>query len=306
METNDLLQIIPQNENAEWEYKSALVFDPQRFNEFKRQRLGRIVSSFANSGGGYLLLGKQDNAAVFESVPMNEGRATMIDHLSLVMSQSVTPHYKDFEIARVPISGRAGESVLVVAFRDSFAAPHQSNFETNYFYRLPGRIEPAPHFHLELLRGRTTRAVLKIKEVRHEVTSVNEENDRMRLHIALNVQVENISLQSATTWGVQIKQTNEHFGWVERTTGRDTALGACVHGNPEVLLPNEEAEVTLPITNTIGLRWQMDDFRFVLRPVSQNFVGEPFYYPPGDRGILIGMRAEFDRTLRDFGFPGWF
>lgn len=304
--TDDLLQIIPATENREWEFKAADIFERANFGTFKGERLPKIVSSFGNSGGGQLLLGKRDGEAVFDDVPPTEGRASMEDHLSLVISQCVTPHYKDFEIFRVPINGRAGESVLVIAFEDSFAAPFQSNFGPNYYWRLPGSVQPAPHFHLELLRGRTTKAVVKIKDVQHVVTTVNQEGGRMRLNVAINVLVENTSLQSATTWGVQIKQTNQAFGWVEETVHRDVALGACVHGAPQVLLPSDQATATLRISGSIGPRWLMDDFRFVLRPLSQNFVGEPFYYPPGDRGTLIGMRDEFDRKLREYGFPGWF
>lgn len=160
MTTDDLVQIIPLTETTEWEYKDASTFEKGKFGEFKKHKLGRIVSSFANSGGGFLLLGKQDAAHVFGPVPTHEGRTNMEDHLSLVISQAVTPHYRNFQIHRVPIAGRPDESVLVVEFRDSVAAPHQSAFDVNYFYRLPGHCVPAPHFHLELLRNRFTKAVL--------------------------------------------------------------------------------------------------------------------------------------------------
>src|SRR4051812_2921466 len=105
MTTDDLLQIIPVNETAEWEFKAADIFDRSRFGEFKKQKLGKIVSSFANSGGGYLLLGKRDGENIFDPVPTHEGRTSMEDHLSLVIAQSVTPHYRNFKIVRVPIAG---------------------------------------------------------------------------------------------------------------------------------------------------------------------------------------------------------
>jgi len=103
METDDLLAILPPTETTEWEFKAADIFSAQNFGSFKKQKLGKIVSSFANSNGGHLLLGKRDGQDVFENVPAQEGRASMEDHLSLVISQCVVPHYKDFEIFRVPI-----------------------------------------------------------------------------------------------------------------------------------------------------------------------------------------------------------
>ena len=123
--TDDLLDVIPPTETKEWEFKAAMIFEKGRFGTFKSQDLGKIVSSFANSGGGFLLLGKRDEEDKFDPVPTHEGRTTMEDHLSLVISQCVTPHYRDFEIFRVPIAGTS-DSVLVVHFADSPAAPHQS------------------------------------------------------------------------------------------------------------------------------------------------------------------------------------
>lgn len=284
MTTDDLLQIIPPTETTEWEFKAAAIFDPSRFGEFKKQRLGKIVSSFANSGGGYLLLGKRDGVATFDSVPTHEGRTTMEDHLSLVISQSVTPHYRNFEIRRLPISGRPNESVLVVEFFDSPAAPHQSVADVNYFYRLPGHSVPAPHFHLELLRGRLNKTVLEVKDMQYVLTSVDHgQNQPLCLHVALNVVVENTSLLSATAWGLHLKQTQEYFGWSEESTKRHLFDGVCCHSDRSVLLPSEQITLTVRLKGEADPRQTFRQQWFDLarhldlqvRPVSQNFIGEP-------------------------------
>jgi hypothetical protein len=296
METNDLLQIIPATENSEWEFKSAGVFAPQRFNEFKRQRLGRIVSSFANSGGGYLLLGKEDGTAVFENVPTHEGRATMEDHLSLVMSQCVTPHYKDFEVFRLPITGRGGESVLVVAFADSQAAPHQSNADTNYYYRLPGSCQPAPHFHLELLRGRYTRAALKIHGIEHNLENATYDQNLRRMYVNFYfvVHLENISMQSATAWGIRIQSDRQ--AWNSRDAQRALTSGAWVHGRSATLLPNEQVELTLQIDARVRSLREWEHFNASFVPVSQNFIGEPLEIRfPTDIDKLNAMRKLKDQ-----------
>jgi len=284
MTTDDLLQIIPQNETTEWEFKAAAIFDTSKFGEFKKQKLGRIASSFANSGGGYLLLGKQDGVPVFEPVPQHEGRTTMEDHLSLVISQSVTPHYRNFEIRRVPIGSKANESVLVVEFLDSPAAPHQSVADVNYFYRLPGHSVPAPHFHLELLRGRLTKTILEIKGVEYVLTSVDHgQNQPICLHVALKVAVENTSFQSATAWGLHLKQSHENYGWLEESTRRYLFDGVCCHSDGSVLLPSEQITLTVRLQGNADPRkafreqWHglARNLTVQIRPVSQNFVGEP-------------------------------
>lgn len=285
MTTDDLLQIIPQTETKDWEFKAAAIFDKGNFGSFKTHKLGRLVSSFANSGGGFLLLGKRDGENVFEAVPTHEGRTTMEDHLSLVISQSVAPHYRDFEIVRVPVSGTDG-SVLVVELSDSPLAPHQSVADTNYFYRLPGHSVPAPHFHLELLRSRFTKSVVEIVDVEFQQQTSECRDSFAVLNFALKITVENQSLQSATAWGLQIKSAQEDYRWTVTNARLSLTEGTCIRGEQTMLLPSERAVITIHIQgqDQMGFRPVIkfvelaDEFAVRLRPVSQNYVGSERLY----------------------------
>lgn len=196
----------------------------------------------------------------------------------------MTPHYRNFEIRHLPISGKPNESVLVVEFFDSPAAPHQSVADVNYFYRLPGHSVPAPHFHLELLRGRLSKTILEVKDVQYVLTSVDHgQNQPLCLHVALNVAVENTSLLSATAWELHLKQTHEYYGWSEESTRRYLFDGVCCHSDRRILLPNEQITLTVRLKGEADPRqpfrqqWQglARNLNVEIRPVSQNFVGEP-------------------------------
>ena len=251
MTTDDLLEIIPTTETKDWEFKAAAIFDQSNFGGFKRQKLGKIVSSFANSGGGYLLLGKRDGEDRFDPVPTHEGKTTMEDHLSVVISQSVVPHYRDFHIHRIPISGTE-DSVLLVEFSDSPVAPHQSVADTNYYYRLSGHAVPAPHFHLELLRSRFTKSAVEITSVEYlqqsSVTQIQE--GIVHLNFALEITVENVSFQSATAWGVHIKSPRQDRRWNVKNLETFLDDGSCIHGEKSPLLPHEKAVVTILICSS--------------------------------------------------------
>lgn len=295
--TDDLLQVIPSTETKEWEFKAASAFDPKQFGDFKKRKLGKIVSSFANSGGGYLLLGKRDNVDVFEHIPTHEGRTRMEDHLSLLISQSVVPHYRNFEIHRVPISGRSGESVLVVRFDDSPMAPHQSVSDTNYFYRLPGHCVPAPHFYIELIRGRYTKAVLSLESPTFSVSipySVLDMKNTggFRLHLDATFTVKNTSLQVARPCairviGVGVKETwyvgNGISDWLQD--------GSLFTNDTETLFPSLcqsfQVEFDAYITRSGSPEWQdflpaWQSLAFTVQPFSQNYVGEPQLYRPSE------------------------
>lgn len=308
MSTDDLLEVIPPTETNEWEFKAAAIFDKANFGSFKSQKLGRIVSSFANSGGGFLLLGKRDREDVFDPVRLREGRASMEDHLSLVISQSVTPHYRDFEIFRVPITGTK-DSILVVQFSDSPAAPHQSVVDTNYFYRLPGHSVPAPHFHLELLRSRFTKSVVEIVDVECKQQTPEYREAFAVLNFLLRVTVENQSLQSATAWGVHIRNAKTDARWTVTNERLPLDGGTCVRGEQAILLPTEKAVVTIHVQGqerAAGLRPMLkflqlaEDFGVVLRSASQNYVGKDFLYSIG-RSDVVHLRNLIEERLPQVG-----
>jgi len=295
MSTEDLLEIMPEKETAEWEFKDARIFDPANFGTFKSQQLGKIVSSFANSGGGFLVLGKRDEEPGFDPVPELQGRTTLEDHLSIVLSQSVTPHFRDFKIFRVPISGTTG-SVLVVEFSDSLAAPYQSNSHVTYFYRLPGHAKEAPHFHLELLRSRTTRAAVKVAAVERFGEHRSADDHWQYVNFTLRVQVENVSLQAATVWGVQVQTARTDYCWSTRDPSdrmkvgepdRPLTNGVTFRGDQDTLLPNETGQVDIAIRghgrngrelHPGMLSDLLSEFEVTLVPVSQNYAGEPYSY----------------------------
>ena len=296
--TDDLLQIIPSNETTEWEFKAADVFDKGKFGEFKKQKLGKIVSSFANSGGGFLLLGKQDGTDIFEPVPITEGRTSMEDHLALVISQSVTPHYRNFKIHRIPIVGTLNGSVLVVAFEDSPTAPHQSVADVNYYYRLPGHSIPAPHFHLENLRNRLTRAAVEIEKVDFNVSlplllPPPKPSGTTGLCVDVNVLLRNVSAQIADPCAIRVFGTETQTEWDVGTQNRTSLKqGAVVTNNSSPLFPTLAVPFKIHLvsfipldgghTNTAGIMKAWHNLEFCLQSLSQNFAGEPQKYRPAE------------------------
>jgi Schlafen, AlbA_2 len=155
--TDDLLAALPVgDEDDRWEIKSASLLDSQKRGELK-QELGKQVSAFANSGGGYLIFGISKQRQI-ESCPAMVGRQTMKDFLATMVEQSVEYPIRDFRVHPVAHSGDNTKLVFVVAINDSPAAPHQAKDERQYYYRIDGHSKPAPHFHVELLRNRYTKA----------------------------------------------------------------------------------------------------------------------------------------------------
>ncbi|MCC7337859.1 MAG: ATP-binding protein [Pirellulaceae bacterium] len=165
LDSNGLLQLLPPDEDDRWEFKSAEILKNK--GELKAE-LGKQVSAFADSGGGYIAFGISDSRLV-EPCDQQVGRQSMSDYLSVLVEQSVEYPIRDFRIHRVPVAADTTQSVYVLEIKDSPAAPHQAKIEKTYYYRIDGHSKPAPHFHLELLRNRHTKSVLEINRIEYSI-----------------------------------------------------------------------------------------------------------------------------------------
>jgi hypothetical protein len=153
----DEVAALPMGEHDYFERKSGALFAKENY----RATLGKAVSAFANSGGGHLVLGVQDDGR-FDGMDEfhKAGRTKMRDWLEQIIPNLVSHPLKDFRVHEVepstPSAIPAGRIVIAIDIGDSRFAPHQSEHTKLYYYRAGGRSEPAAHFYLETLRGRET------------------------------------------------------------------------------------------------------------------------------------------------------
>jgi hypothetical protein len=289
--TDDLLAALPiDGEDDRWEVKSAVLLEPSKRGEFKRE-LGKQVSAFANSGGGYLVFGISDDGKP-EPCEAAVGRQPMKDFLATMVEQSVESPIRHFKVHRIPFTSDPDKSIFVVAIEDSPAAPHHAKDERNYFYRIDGHSKPAPHFHVELLRNRMTKAVLQINEIEYGIRSLNRNSPHATVDVVLDIEVENVSFQSATDWGIHIKQVRGHNDWRWKLDGHTSGYlsnGTCIHGDRTSFLPGEKKLLTVCIAaaaqdnqdDSLVAMWR--DLGVMLRPVSNNYVGEETLFGCQDR-----------------------
>ncbi len=129
---NDLLQLSGQSEDETWEFKSQWPKD-----NFPIQK---AVCSFANSGGGYLIIGlKYDDAGLVEDVP---GVASFAHHNERVVSScgAIAPRVVP-QVREVPLLN--GNVVPVVYTASSPDVPHMAG-DNKYYLRAGRQSAPMP------------------------------------------------------------------------------------------------------------------------------------------------------------------
>jgi hypothetical protein len=210
--TEDDIEALPLGEHDYFERKSGLLFeDTGRL----LGTLAKAISALANSGGGHVVLG-MDDAGTPDGVPLVQGRTAMREWLEQKIPHLVEYPLSDFRVhvverstpSRIP----ADREVIVIDIGDSALAPHQCAHgggdarKYTYYYRQAGRSEPAPHFHLELLRQRLVNPALEaeLKAVVPKV--VMRVDDTIFLATWIQFLVQNVGRVAAYKWQVQLAE----------------------------------------------------------------------------------------------------
>ena len=292
-----LASLPPDGEDDRWELKRADILNNKTA---LKKELGKQVSAFANSGGGYLVIGI-DEKDLQNPQPCEQyvGRQPMRDYLSALTEQSVEYPIRHFKVHRIPFADDGEKSIFVVEIEDSPAAPHQAKEEKTYYYRIDGHSKPAPHFHLELLRNRFTKSILKIEDVDFRLLQYDRDSERW-LEIELAIKLKNVSSQCATNWGVLI--TTQDLRWKyghDRKWRHRLTEGACATGDVSAILPSQEAHASIRLLGEsryfITSLWQ--EVSFSLRPVSQNHVGDEFKFEWPDEFEQSQAVAKLDNQM---------
>src|SRR5882724_2266234 len=154
--TEDDVLALPSGEHDYFDRKSGKLLNDLRLDE----KLGKHISAMANSGGGHLLLGVEDNGN-FDGVPViNKGNQSTREWLEKKIPRVVDAPIQDFRVHEVrpatPSLIPPNMVIIVVDIGDSALAPHQEAISKIYYHRVGGHSVPAPHFYLKMLWARET------------------------------------------------------------------------------------------------------------------------------------------------------
>ena len=306
-----LLELIPEHvpgqvrEDDRFECKSAIFLTEAKRKHELKEELAKQVSAFSNSGGGILVFGINGKTRALEPCEDKVGNQPMSDFLDQLIEISVDQPIRSFRVHRVPFDGDTSKGIYLIDIWDSPAAPHQAKDERQYYYRSGNQSKAAPHFYLELLRHRYTKAVLEITDV--QPIPQNAQFSPGMLMVDVIVTVQNKAKQAAQHWAVFAQNMTGFEGW--STPLGDLAEGVWITELGSVIMPGQKKKITVPIRAGLGefthtVQPLIDQlWRHVaikLLPVSDNFVGEPHIVGnwKGDKEFYM-FRAPFEQGIID-------
>ena len=147
LETFDLTQL-PNAEDDAFEFKSSRT----SFGDLKN-KLSYAVSGFANSGGGYFIVGVDDNGKADGGLSLKIGKQDLRDWADQVIHRvEPVPRYDIKLIHDSTGQGNIGldSAVLVVGIHESYAGPHMAS-DNHYYIRAGAHTVKAKHFIVDAI-----------------------------------------------------------------------------------------------------------------------------------------------------------
>lgn len=149
--TENEVLALPSGEPDRFDRKSGMLLFESDFEE----KFAKALSAFSNSGGGHLILGVKDDGTFDGVDKFHKGKTQTREWLEQKLPYLVTPVLQDFRVHEIEKSHETqipeDKVVIVIDVGDSNLAPHQSNKDQYYYYRVGGHSKPASHRYLEFL-----------------------------------------------------------------------------------------------------------------------------------------------------------
>ncbi|AMV18397.1 hypothetical protein VT03_10935 [Planctomyces sp. SH-PL14] len=158
--------------------------------------------------------------------------------MSDLIRASVSYTNRAYRVYGVPFANHADGRIFVIEYDDSPHAPHQSNSDQKYYYRVGHSSAPAPHFYVDLLSKRMTHAIVEVDRIRYSSGHCVQEADAVRIHYTVAIEGQNRSVQAATHGGIHFSSIDSH--WRVVTGEGETLVGSgSVSGRRTPLLPKQ-------------------------------------------------------------------
>lgn len=162
------LLALPEGEHNFFERKGSKIV-PDNFNDKGKvlkftKDLGKVLSAFANSGGGHVILGQEDDCTItgverIYSGRKQRGKQEFRAWLEKLIPNLLSYPLKEFRVHEIKSSALSKDRVLIVIdVGDSKLAPHQTNFKDEiniYYQRYGSHSVPAEHHNISLMFGRS-------------------------------------------------------------------------------------------------------------------------------------------------------
>lgn len=200
-EIKNLLNKIPEDLHLEYKGGKAI-------NHSEVKEISKDVSAFANSDGGVLIYGVQEDKATHLPISIDGVDSKIYSHewLENIIKSNISPIIPDFVIKTIKIKKGSNLVIYSISIPKSYRAPHQAK-DKKFYKRYNFKSEAMENYEINDIRNR-----LEFVPPLINVSAQLESNTSIFLV------VENIGRQTAKD--VKFKFSKEFSVWVENSKAK--------------------------------------------------------------------------------------
>ena len=148
-------------ESLNLEFKSG---DSLGFESKKKKEIAKDVSSFANSAGGIIIYGINENNHVAESLSFLDGNSITKEWLEQIINSNIHRKIEGLLIIPVRFENNVSKTAYVIKIPESNQAPHMAS-DNKYYKRYNFESVPMEEYEVRNLYNRLQKTDLSIVDI---------------------------------------------------------------------------------------------------------------------------------------------
>lgn len=176
-------------ESIHLDFKSAKSLDK---SDRKKSDIAKDVSAFANSDGGIIIYGMNEENHKPKELSFVDGNLYNKEWLENVIDGNIQQRISDIEIFPIRIDNLIEKTVYIVKIPSSLHAPHMSS-DKKFYRRFNFKSVPMEEYETRLLYGRTNKAEIIYKRAWCKDLDKEFRDDKNHIAREVSIHLENVS-----------------------------------------------------------------------------------------------------------------
>jgi disulfide oxidoreductase YuzD len=196
-------------EYQQLEFKSAGALD---FSDPKKKEIGKDISAFANSEGGVIIYGIEEDNHKASSITFVDGNKFTKEWLGQVIDAQIQQNLSEYSIIPIRFNSKIEQSVYVIQIPPSTNSPHMSK-DNKFYIRRGVEVKAMEEFEVRKSYNKTYKASIEINRIIIKSGGSTGQLERGgRKDYRINVLIRNIGNTLVEKFKCQISIPNEVNG----------------------------------------------------------------------------------------------